>query len=109
MEMTAIGHAGYAPVGEDIVCAGVSALLYAFLTYLRDTACTRVDRQVAVEEGDGYLWVRCRGLTACDASALAVIETGLRLIARSYPTHVSITHSEEKEENNHGKSTIFGR
>lgn len=27
--ITADGHSGYAPAGEDIVCAGVSALMFA--------------------------------------------------------------------------------
>ena len=29
------GHAGYAPRGQDIVCAGISALAYGLLEYLR--------------------------------------------------------------------------
>ena len=37
LEIFAEGHAGYAPVGQDIVCAGVSALLYGFVAYLRET------------------------------------------------------------------------
>ena len=30
------GHAGYAAPGEDIVCAGISAIGYALMGYLRN-------------------------------------------------------------------------
>ena len=34
LELSAHGHAGYAPRGQDVVCAGVSALIYGFIAYL---------------------------------------------------------------------------
>ena len=98
MEMTAEGHAGYGERGSDIVCAGVSALLYALVVYLQDTAQQRGVEQTQQREREGYLWVRCQGLTAFDASALAVTNTGLRLIAAAYPRHVRFAHSYHKEE-----------
>lgn len=107
MEIIANGHAGYGERGSDIVCAGVSALLYALVTYLRGTVDERGIGQMQKQEQEGYLWVRCEGLTACDASALAVIETGLGLIADAYPGHVRFTHREEKEKVYDGKSTGF--
>ena len=33
MRLEAAGHAGYAPAGKDIVCAGVSTLMQACLLY----------------------------------------------------------------------------
>ena len=36
-QMTVSGHAGYAPAGRDIVCAAVSALVYALAGYLEET------------------------------------------------------------------------
>ena len=38
MVLSAEGHAGMAPRGRDIVCAGVSALLYGFAAYLESLA-----------------------------------------------------------------------
>ena len=35
--ITVSGHAGHAPVGQDIVCAAVSALMYALAGYLEET------------------------------------------------------------------------
>ena len=36
--ISASGHAGYAPAGQDIVCAGVSALLETLAMYATDTS-----------------------------------------------------------------------
>lgn len=35
--ITVSGHAGHAPAGQDIVCAAVSALMYALAGYLEET------------------------------------------------------------------------
>ncbi len=35
LEISAVGHAGYDARGRDIVCAGVSALIFAYLDYVK--------------------------------------------------------------------------
>ena len=99
LEIFAEGHAGYAPVGQDIVCAGVSALLYGVVAYLRETLpiATAEDSHPEgraplweVSEGDGRRWVRTHGSDGRDKAALAPIEAGLRLIAACYPHHVTL-------------------
>lgn len=47
------GHAGYAPAGEDIVCAGVSAILYAVANTLED-----LKANAFIEESDNRLQVK---------------------------------------------------
>jgi uncharacterized protein YsxB (DUF464 family) len=93
------GHADYAESGGDIVCAGVSALLYGFVAYLRETLpiATAEDFHPKgraplweVSEGDGRLWVRTHGSDGRDKAAFASIEAGLRLIAACYPHHVTL-------------------
>lgn len=99
LEIAAEGHAGYAPVGQDIVCAGVSALLYGFVAYLRETLPIATARDSApkgraplweVSEEDGRLWVRTHGSDGRDKAAFASVEAGLRLIAACYPHHVTL-------------------
>ena len=46
------GHSGYAPVGYDIVCAGISTLIEATYNYLEVTG-----NDVESELDDGYLKV----------------------------------------------------
>jgi uncharacterized protein YsxB (DUF464 family) len=96
--LVAEGHAGYAPCGEDVVCAGVSALLYGFVAYLeglspiatakRDSKGREIPH-LAVEEKDGWLRVRTCGMGGLDRAGFAVIEAGLRLVAAAYPAHVT--------------------
>lgn len=106
LELSAVGHAGYAPRGRDIVCAGVSALLYGFVAYLEETSPiataegSHPEGSVTpweVREEDGRLWVRTHGLDGEDGAAFASIEAGLRLIAACYPDFVTLdTHTQRK-------------
>ena len=92
MEILAAGHAGMAPAGQDIVCAGVSALLYGFLTYVESLSPVDQDVQhVETFEWDGGLYLRTCGLGDADRRGWAVTAAGLRLIAEAYPGMVRLT------------------
>lgn len=78
------GHARYAPHGEDIVCAAVSAMTQMAIVGLEDVAGARVTR--VLEEG----CVSCRLLSGGndDAAARVLLETvrlSLRQLAQQYP------------------------
>lgn len=51
VDVTAIGHTGYADSGEDIVCAGVSTLLQSALLGLLQVAQINVKYRVNEEQG----------------------------------------------------------
>ena len=95
MELEAYGHAAYAPRGADVVCAGVSALLFGYLAYLRSV--TGEDGEtcgwVECAEGDGFLHIRTYRMNGCDCAAWAVVSAGVRLIADAYPAHVRLTQA----------------
>jgi uncharacterized protein YsxB (DUF464 family) len=97
VEIHAVGHAGYAPRGEDVVCAGISALLYGFVAYLKalssvataeEPACQRGTLRWEATDGDGELWVRTCGDASRVLEGFAAVEAGIRLIARAYPQFV---------------------
>ena len=97
VELSAHGHAGYAPRGQDVVCAGVSALLYGFVAYLEGLSPIATAEppdgaspHLEVEEGDGLLTVRTFGMGGKDLDGAAVIQAGLGLIASCYPTFVTL-------------------
>ncbi|MBQ9151806.1 MAG: ribosomal-processing cysteine protease Prp [Clostridia bacterium] len=96
LEVAAIGHAGTAPRGQDIVCAGVSALLYGFIAYLESLSPIATAGEggeaphLEHSEGEGRLRVITRGLGGADVLGWAVIEAGLRLIEAAYPAAVSL-------------------
>ena len=89
MILRAMGHAGYAPHGQDIVCAGVSALLQAYLDYLEALLPLVAEASLEVEEKEGLLGIRSEGFGGRDRDGFSVVEAGLRRLARRYPRHVS--------------------
>lgn len=78
--ITSIGHADYAPVGKDIVCAGISILLQTIIVYL-----DAEDYDIR----DGALWVHGKGEKAMGVYEFVL--TGLKLIEINYPSHIEVT------------------
>ncbi len=117
LEISAVGHADYAEWGRDIVCAGVSALLFGYLHYLlihlpsavADEGDDAHDHRRRGDSGDrrvpsaqasspvvvyrmdeGTLWVRTRGADGMDGKAWEVTQAGLALIEEAYPACVCL-------------------
>lgn len=83
--ITVSGHAGYAPAGQDIVCAAVSALAYALAGYLEETGqAARSDIR------RGYADIE--GAEGCGA-AFALVRCGMEQLAAAYPDCVEMTGS----------------
>ncbi len=88
MELLAQGHAGYDVAGHDIVCAGVSALLYGFKSYLEEQQM-RASGKVFSAEWDGGLKLRTQGFGGADTQGWEVIRAGIDQIAKHYPQYVN--------------------
>ena len=82
--LTADGHAGAAPKGEDVVCAGISTILCTLAEVLRQAG---VSGYTHLEPGHAELCVR---ETAQTEAAFSFAETGLRLLAAQYPKHLRL-------------------
>lgn len=79
------GHAGYATHGDDIVCAGVSAISYALLGFLHDAGCSIEKAQTA----SGEMIIECERDCEIDPGFdMAMI--GYLQIAKKYPQHVDV-------------------
>ena len=93
MTVSAAGHAGMGPQGSDIVCAGVSALLYGFAAYLENVVPGGAEALSRLEysEGDGALRLETRGLEGADLRGWEVVSRGLRLIEETYPSCVRLS------------------
>lgn len=76
------GHSGYAPAGSDIVCAGVSALLNAFIDSAR--------RDITTEEGEAKTIVRIKNRTGETEAKYKMLVTGLRAIETEFPEYLTI-------------------
>ena len=87
-----VGHAGYSDEGKDIVCSGVSAVVYALLGFLHNSP-DREDRLTAsVDSGETMIFWRGTGADITAAFHMALI--GLAQIAQKYPDNVSMEATE---------------
>lgn len=79
--VTVQGHADYAPRGEDIVCAAVSALVYALIGALEEDGLIR---ELVVRPG--FVTVAARK----EDKAFDVVRCGIAQIAARYPQCVKV-------------------
>ena len=86
------GHSGAGAPGEDLICAGISALWMALEKRLtEDLVSTLVFRPVIVC-GDGYRSAECCPDSEDEDFCMGVLQTaaaGLRWMAEEFPEHVS--------------------
>ncbi len=93
---TADGHAGYAPSGEDIVCAAVSALTQTALLGLGEVLKVPVEWKMDEEAGAFSAFVR--ESTEGTEVVLRTLEAGLMNIAGQYPDLVGIDYMQRREK-----------
>lgn len=84
--MTVRGHAGYAPAGQDIVCAAVSTVVAVCELTLDATGC----RWEEVTEHGGPAGVTVCGVGGEAACIVNVARQALLEIARQYPDNVRV-------------------
>ncbi|NMB11604.1 MAG: ribosomal-processing cysteine protease Prp [Firmicutes bacterium] len=88
-KFAAEGHSGFAPHGEDIVCAAVSVLLQTAVLGLQEVA--GIKPQVVV--GDGHLVCHLSAEETGNAAVHTILQTmllGLQAIQAEYGGYVSV-------------------
>ena len=83
------GHAGYAGIGQDIVCASVSILAYTAVQCLCDTE----DKAPKFSMGKGECFIPPQAVKTSFEEAvqtLSVMRQGYTLLAHNYPQHVEL-------------------
>lgn len=98
--VTARGHAGYAAYGQDIVCAGVSALLATaaeMLLRLEAAGEVRLTEPVRLAPGDIQLAFEPLGDGTKANMLWETLAAGLRLMEARYGQYVVITSGEPDE------------
>lgn len=81
------GHAGYAPLGQDIVCAAVSTVAQTFLASVEELTTDKLKTDIAA----GNVVIEYGTLTAEGQTLLASFFVGIRMIADGYPEYVKLT------------------
>lgn len=98
--VTARGHAGYGAYGQDIVCAGVSALLATaaeMLLRLEAAGEVRLTEPVQLKPGDVRLAFEPLGDGTKANMLWETLAAGLRLMEARYGQYVVITSGEPDE------------
>lgn len=81
------GHAEYAPIGEDIVCAAVSTLTQAFVASVEELT----NDNLKAEFGAGKALIQYEENLSRDAQLLRdSFLLGVRMVAEAYPENVQI-------------------
>lgn len=89
--ITINGHAGYAPIGQDIVCAAVSALVQTFLASVEQLT---PDKIKAVTNKQGQIQtIQYKHLTDRAQVLLDAFFVGIRMIADSYPSNIKFVQA----------------
>lgn len=84
------GHSGYAENGKDIVCAGVSSLVYAALNSFNSIE----EDRIIVNDGMLKLNLRGKKVSDHDQIVLEVMLNGFSMIAAQYKKNVKIIKKE---------------
>lgn len=93
------GHAGYAPRGQDIVCAGASMLMETLVYVLAD--CDEAECCSYNEPTGPRVSVKLTGsIYPTDLTAMEFAKTGLALLAERYPANI---HYEDKSQDGQEK------
>ena len=87
------GHAGYAPHGQDIVCASVSALAQVFIASIEELTNDKIKSEISA----GNAVIQYGNLSERGQVLLDSFFVGLRMIADSYPDYVRIEKGEKHE------------
>lgn len=89
------GHAGAAPYGQDLVCAAVSALVYALaqrLTELEKQGLLETPPRIRLASGDAEITAVAKApYEQKVAEDFHLIESGLRLLQNHYPDQLKLT------------------
>lgn len=81
------GHAGYAPTGSDIVCAGVTALTQELIRSMEGLTDDRIETDI----GSGMVSIQYGDLSEKGRLLIDSFFIGICMIAEEFPDYVRIT------------------
>ena len=90
--ITIEGHAGYAPHGQDVVCAGVSTLVQNLIQSIEDL-CTD---EISYHLKPGWVDIKHGELSAKAQVLVTSFFIGVYMIAERYPDHVKVNKQTTK-------------
>ena len=93
--LTAKGHAGSAPCGQDLVCAAVSGLLFALAQSVYDMHERGFLTEHVVNLEPGEAEISCKSkYNRCLKTMFDTICNGFRVLAEEYPENIIFLDAE---------------
>ena len=84
--LTITGHAGFAPIGQDIVCAGVSTLVQTLIQSIEDLT----EDQIQYDFIPGTVEIKHGTLSEGAQLLMKSFFIGVEMIANEYPYNVRL-------------------
>mgnify|MGYP001859564721 FL=1 len=84
--VTVSGHANYAGVGKDIICAGVTSLTQTLIKSMNDLTEDKIEYEMSPGRAD----IKYRDLSEAGKLLVDSFFIGICLIADEFPEHVRI-------------------
>ena len=87
------GHSGYGNRGSDIVCAGISTLVYALINTLLDEEASDRIKLVRKVIRDGYVFIEIKKFDFSQERIDGILDlfvAGLQMIEEAYPDSMKI-------------------
>lgn len=85
-DLTVTGHAGYAPAGQDIICAGVTALVLSLEASLESLTEDKIESSIS----PGRVEIHYKNPSEAAKLLIDSFFLGICKIAREYPEYVGI-------------------
>lgn len=89
--ITIKGHAGYAPRGKDIVCAGVSTLIQTLIQSVEELTTDKITYKMS----SGKVYIKFWCLSEQTKTLINAFFIGVEMIANTYPDNVKIVKKAE--------------
>lgn len=83
---TVSGHAGYAPHGQDIVCAAVSTILQGFLLSIEELTADKLEAHT----GAGKAVIEYGNLSESGKLLVDSFFVSLKMVADEFPAYVRV-------------------
>lgn len=86
------GHAGYAPDGDDILCASISILTYTYAQVVQNYEQDMIDKStIILDKGNAHIFCYPSRKARRDIkAALDTITVGFKLLEFNFPEFVSL-------------------
>ena len=85
--ITLNGHANYAPIGQDIVCAGVSTLVQTLIQSIEELTADEIEYDMS----PGTVDIKFGNLSEQAQLLIDSFFIGLNFLADEYPDYVRLT------------------